>query len=470
MKLSRILAAIGVALTSFGCAQITNLPFNQPTALANAGVTLDPNVSIGVEGRAAVESKDDTVIGLAFSGGGTRAAAFSFGVLQELDKASIRGRRQNVNLLDRVDFVSGVSGGSVTAAYFGLKKRAALSDFRERFLLKDAEESLNTSVNLVNLGRGLSGGVNEDTRFRTWLDANLFDGATFSTLYSKQRPMVWINATDIYNRTPFVFIPLQFSAICSDLAQYPISGAVAASAAVPVAFAPIMLEAYPDKCRYTPPDWVARAQSNPNASPLLRAFANGMQRHSDGTMKYIKLLDGGLVDNYGLSGFTIARESSLTPHGPLTPGEAVRIRRMIFLVVDAGNESKKDWAQKLEGPSGADLISAIADVSVDAASRASYSAFEATMRNWREAVVRWRCGLSATDVVKFGGATRWNCRDLKFFVGRVTFDHLEKDRAQKLKLVPTRLKLPADTVDDVVAAGGEALLRNPAFQAFLQSP
>ena len=66
---------------------------------------------------------------------------------------------------------------------------------------------------------------------------------------------------------------------------------------------------------------------------------------------------------------------------------------MMFLVVDAGNESKKDWAQHLEGPSGADLISAIADVSVDAASRSSYSAFEATMQNWRDTIVRWRCSL-----------------------------------------------------------------------------
>jgi NTE family protein len=470
MSLTRLVAGMAVALTGFGCSTIANAPFNQPTARGDAGIRLDAAAAAGQEGRATAETRDDTIIGLAFSGGGTRAAAFSFGVLQELDKTALKGRAQGQTLVDRVDFVSGVSGGSVTAAYFGLKKRAALGDFRERFLIRNAEESLNTAVNLINLGRGLGGGVNEDARLRNWLDANLFEGATFSALFARHRPTVWINATDIYNRTPFVFIPIQFSAICSDLAKYPISGAVAASAAVPVAFAPILLEPYPSQCRFTPPEWLTRAQNNPNASPLLRAFANGIQRHGDGTMKYIKLLDGGLADNYGLSGFTIMRESSQTPYGPLTPGEAVRLRRVLFLVVDAGNESKKEWAQKLEGPSGADLISAIADVSIDAASRSSYSAFEATTRNWRDTIVRWRCGLPNAEVLKLGGSGAHNCRDLKFLVTRVSFDQLGKERAEKLKAVPTRFQLPTESVDEVIAAGSEALQRNPTYRMFLSSP
>ena len=146
----------------------------------------------------------------------------------------MRGRQ--VPLIDQIDFVSGVSGGAVPAAYFGLKRRAALEDFRERFLIRNAEEELNTAVSLGNISRAVAGGVNEDTRFRAWLDANLFEGATFSALLTERRPRIWINATDIYNGTPFVFGKTAFSAICSDLANYPIASAVAASAAVPVVF------------------------------------------------------------------------------------------------------------------------------------------------------------------------------------------------------------------------------------------
>jgi NTE family protein len=469
MNAFRVSIAAVLSLAFGGCATLGNLPINQPTSDVDAGVVLDPKAEAGMEGRAAEITKDDLLITLAFSGGGTRAAAFSFGVLQGLDRAQVNVRGRKIDLLDQVDFVSGVSGGSVTAAYFGLKKRAALADFRERFLIKDAEEDLNTRVGPITLAQGLGGGVNDDTRFRSWLDANLFEGATFSNLYANRRPTVWLNATDLYNGTPFVFIPIQFSAICSDLSQYPISAAVAASAAVPIAFSPIVLETYPDRCKAKTPDWLLRARNNPNASPLLRAFARGIERQSDGTMKYIKLADGGLVDNYGLSGITIIRESAQTPYGPLTPGEAIRMRRMLFLTVDAGSESKKDWAQKLEGPSGAQLISAITDVSVAAASRSSYSAFDENMRSWQASLIRWRCGLSKAEVTKSLGTRAWNCRDLKVFVGRVSFDQLDTERAEKLALVPTRFKLPTDTVDELISGGGEALVRNPAYRNFLGS-
>jgi NTE family protein len=458
----RLIIAVLVVLALPSCATMDNLPANVATADPNAGLTDQV-----AEGAA---FGDDKVIGLAFSGGGTRAAAFSFGVLKGLSDLNTTDKGRTVSLIDRIDFISGVSGGSVTAAYFGLKKRAALDDFRERFLIKDAEAALNTRVSLVNLARGLGGGVNDDLRLRNWLDANLFDGAKFSALTADSRPLVWINATDIYNRTPFVFSKVLFSLICSDLGAYPVSAAVAASAAVPIAFEPVILETYPDQCKPTAPAWLLKAQSNPKASPLLRAFAQGALRQRDGSMKYIKLLDGGLVDNYGLSGFTIARESAETPHGPLTPGEAVRLRRMMFLIVDAGGQAKRDWAQKLEGPSGAALIAAITDSSLDAAKRLSYSAFEATMENWRSALVRWRCGLMTATVTKLRGPGPWNCRDVQFFIGRIGFDQFDQPLTERLNAVPTTLKLPAETVDELIAAGSEAVTQNQAYRKFLAGP
>jgi NTE family protein len=81
---------------------------------------------------------DDTIVGLAFSGGGTRAAAFSHGVLSALDRETIRTGAGPRPLTEAVDFVAGVSGGSVTAAYFGLKGRDGLAVFRSRFLERNA--------------------------------------------------------------------------------------------------------------------------------------------------------------------------------------------------------------------------------------------------------------------------------------------------------------------------------------------
>jgi NTE family protein len=459
---ARAASALAGAFLAASCS-VHNIPVNEPVTSTNAGLIAaqqEPNVSYA----------DEFLITLAFSGGGTRAAAYAFGVLRGLDRYQIPTAQGPVPFLDRVDFVSGVSGGSITAAYFGLKKRAILNDFRERFLLRQVEqESLSTNVSVGNLVRGLSGGVNDSTNFPRWLSQNLFDGATFSAFRGQQRPRVWINAADIYNRTPFVFGRTAFSVMCSDLNSYPIADAVAASAAVPIAFAPIVIESYAGKCNAQLPDWAVRAIANPNAPPLLKAFAGALQSYHNGSVRYVKLLDGGLVDNFGLSGFTLSRLSASTPYEPLTPQQAVKLRRALFLTVDSGRAAKGDWVQSLEGPRGVDLVAAAADTAIDASVRASYTAFEQTMEEWRQQLVRWRCGLSAAQRRAYGVPARWNCRDLRFFIGRLGFDQLGNDRAAQLSSVKTALQLPQDQVDFVIGAGEETVVNNDLVRRFMNS-
>ena len=130
--LRTIAPAAALAVWLAGCASLgISDPDNQPITgsaeEAFASSRTDPTAG------------DDVLVGLAFSGGGTRAAAFAHGVLQEIDQTTVRTRTGTHSLLDSVGFVSGVSGGSVTAAYYGLKKRAALADFREKFLIRNAE-------------------------------------------------------------------------------------------------------------------------------------------------------------------------------------------------------------------------------------------------------------------------------------------------------------------------------------------
>ncbi len=144
------------------CAQIHNEPINLPL---QGGP--QPAAVIGD----AIDTRyDDTVIALSFSGGGTRAAAFSYGTLTALDQAPLPNRP--VSLLDRVDFVTGVSGGSILAAYYGLKKRKALVDFKQRFLLRNAQENLQMDLSLLNIARGLQGGINDPTAFSTTTCSN----------------------------------------------------------------------------------------------------------------------------------------------------------------------------------------------------------------------------------------------------------------------------------------------------------
>jgi NTE family protein len=187
-------------------------------------------------------------------------------------------------------------------------------------------------------------------------------------------------------------------------------------------------------------------------------------------MSYIKLLDGGLVDNYGLSGFTIARLSASTPYAPLTARQAARIRRVLFLVIDGGKGPSGDWAGTAEGPTAPEIVIAAANTALDSGRRASYTAFDRTMSEWRDALVRWRCALSAEELRKLGASNGSSCRDLKFFVGFVGFDDLGRQRADQLNSIPTRFKMAPQTVELVIGAARDSLRANATFRAFLSYP
>src|SRR5687768_4184941 len=95
----QILSMAAVCAGLLGCATVHNLPVNVP---AIGSVT--DRLNIGFEDPTYL---DDMLVGLAFSGGGTRAAAFSFGVLEEMNRTPVRGA--SGALIDRIDFISGVS-------------------------------------------------------------------------------------------------------------------------------------------------------------------------------------------------------------------------------------------------------------------------------------------------------------------------------------------------------------------------
>ena len=441
------------------CAQVHNDPINQPL-VPGAAPAADLNQGVATY-------YDDTVVALSFSGGGTRAAAFSYGVLTGLDET--RAPNISTSLLDRIDFVTGVSGGSVLAAYYGLKKRKTLPEFKQRFLLRNPEENLQLNLSFLNIAKGLTGGVNDPKQFPRWLDDNLYDHATFKSLMYQRRPLVWINASDVYDRTPFVFGRVLFGALCSDLTNYPISQAVAASAAVPVVFAPVVIQNFQGSCSVPLPDWVKRVRSQPDPSPLLSQFADALDRYHNGQVRYVKLLDGGIVDNYGLAGLTIARLASNTPYGPLEPEEGVKLRRLLFLVVDAGRAPSGNWVQTVQGPTGVDLITATSDTATGSGAVGSYAAFQYTMDDWQESLIKWRCRLSAADRRRFGAPPGFNCHDVKFFVGRISFEQFDAPHAAALNAIETNFHLPPDQIELLISSGREALKNSPVFRSFLGS-
>ncbi|MGL6209959.1 MAG: patatin-like phospholipase family protein [Paracoccaceae bacterium] len=444
-----------------GCAA-WNKPINLPLQGENASLVEVTPESIG---------KGDLYVGLAFSGGGMRASAFAYGMLQELQaQGAITGTKDGI--LDHVRLVSGVSGGSVTAAQFGLYGPRGMDGYRERYLVTNAEKYMaNTVFNPVTLVKGLSGGANGRRTFERYLNEVLFHGATFGDLRARSRIKTWINATDMANNTPFLFSPETFDALCSDLSTMPLSEAVAASAAFPLVFSPVVLESHQGKCDYREPDWLTSARFNPEASAAMRAHARALESYATpGEVKFVKLLDGGITDNFGTTGLAVERARAEAPYAPMTPEEAVRMTRMLFLVANAGVETDFSWTQKVAGPGGVGLGMSIATASMSAATRSGYDAMRGELRRWQEELVEWRCALGPAEVRRLRGSLEgWDCTDVKLFVGQASFEGLPAPMRAELNKVPTRLKLETAQVDLVIEAGRLATRGTPEFNGFLAS-
>lgn len=192
-------------------------------------------------------NSDSLLILASFSGGGTRASTLAFGVLRELAGQQIAWEGKTKRLLDEVDAISALSGGTFTAGYYALNRDQIFHDFEGRFLRKDWESELKSRIlrspsNWIRLWSPYFGRTHIMAEL---LDEALFEGKTYGDLLQRhQRPYLHIHATDMAMLSRFEFSQGQFDWICSDLSALPIARASAASAALPLALSPISYKNY----------------------------------------------------------------------------------------------------------------------------------------------------------------------------------------------------------------------------------
>ena len=216
-------AQSSVLILVAGCA---HYPVNRPLD------RVDPQA--GYRGRNLInpETDQELLLLLTFSGGGTRAAAFSYGVLETLrdTTVSIHGR-QKERLLDEVDWISGVSGGSFTAAYYGLFRDRIFEDFETRFLKKNIQGDLTRAMlfNPVNWGKLFSAYYDRSDLAADYYNQHVFEGKTFGDLLARKEPMIVINATDMVHGTRVSFV--------QDVFDYDLLG-------------PVLLSGCPGLCRF----------------------------------------------------------------------------------------------------------------------------------------------------------------------------------------------------------------------------
>ena len=412
----------------------------------------------------------ETVIGLSFSGGGMRASAFSYGVIEELAAYESQSGGIGTSLIDDVVFVSGVSGGSVPAVYFALHGAKTIPAFRDNFLYKDPQSSFETSISLFSLLSVIGGGLNSKSGFQDWLDENLFHDATFGDLARDNAPILWVNASDVYNDAVFTFDAATFAALCSDLKAFKLSEAVSAASAVPGVFSPIVIESFAGQCDYKEPAWIGRVIESPGGSLVVRNQARTLRRYQNRREnRYLKLYDGGVTDNLGVHGLTTHRERYDSLIAPMSPKRAVNMKDLLFIVVNAGIENKENFLKNIEGPRGIGALAAAVDTLMATATARTRDDFFQAMKIWEDDIIKYRCGLSERQVRELiGDRQGWDCKDVEFHILDLSFDQVtDQSLRAKLKKIPTAYVLPRDQTDLLAKTAGELLRNNPQFKKFL---
>jgi NTE family protein len=205
-------------LLLIGCA---HRPINPPITKA------DPKTGYRYLTRPQYSSGSENMVILAFSGGGTRAAAFSYGVLEFLRDTEIVGPKGNkARLLDFVNVITGISGGSFTALAYGLYGDKLFDDYEQRFLKRDVQgEITSRTINPAYWPSLWSSTWGRSEMAADLYDEILFNGATFGDLDRGKGPLIIPAVTDISTGARLPFTQQAFDALCSDLSAVRLSRA-----------------------------------------------------------------------------------------------------------------------------------------------------------------------------------------------------------------------------------------------------
>jgi len=416
--------------------------------------------------------KDDLVI-LAFSGGGTRAAAFSYGVLEALRNIEVQGPKgQRFRLLDEVNVITGVSGGSFTALAYGLYGDKLFDSYEQRFLKRDVEgELLSRALNPMHWSALWSKTYGRSEMAAQLYDDILFNGATFADLNRGSGPLIIATATDITTGSRLAFLQSTFDVLCSDLNQVPLSRAAAASSAVPLVLSPVTLNNYGGTCNFMMPPWMSYfANDKTSIRPAERALRHlkDLESYEDGVERpYIHLVDGGLADNLGMRGVLEALEvlEALRAAGVKTPLDSAR--RIVVFVVNSLSSPKTDWDRSERPPGDLALLLKATGVPIDHFSFEAIELLKDTMTRWRDmqeirhfpevANSHDPALLRLTDVP-----------NAEIYAIDVSFAELE-DKAEReyLNNLATSFALPSEAVDRLRAAAGTIVLEAPELKRLL---
>ncbi len=414
-------------------------------------------------------NSDSLLVLLTFSGGGTRAAAFSYGVLEKLRDTEIEWEGRRVRLLDEVDIISSVSGGSLTSGYYGMFGDRIFEDYQDRVLYRNLQGSLIKNVfALKNQAKLMSSDYGRGELMAEEFDRTIFDDNTFKDLTARnRRPFLIINATDLSRGCRFAFTQHQFDLLHSNLGPYPLGYAVAASAAVPGLLTPITLENYSAMLTEERPEGDSPSAESQDAQVFEFNFAREHQSYGTPDRPYIHLIDGGVSDNLGLLPVVRMLNQLMEEEGA-DGGNPVK--KIVIITVNAKRSAKTNWDQDPASPSVSKTLKVANSAPMSSFSKAQVEYLKLLLEQFQEKQV------IAEKLERLFGETfvdksleELDMPEAECHFIEVSFVQLKDDEEQaRLRELPTSFFLEREDVDRLRAGAGKILDQSSAFQALLQ--
>jgi len=436
------LAGAGMVLIT--ACSTTPTPTNEPIAV------IDEDSGYRRLNTERIQTMGNTLVLLSLSGGGTRAAALSYGVMEELRDTLVPGEQGEIRLLDELDTISSVSGGSFTAAYYGLFRDRIFEDYEQVFLRQGVQRALVRQLfNPAHWWRSSFSGFDRTEMAVDYYDRKIFNGATFDDMKVQGPPFIEINATDLTTGLRFSFTQERFDALCTDLGSFSVARAVTASSAVPVAFPTVVLKNYADQCEIEHTgEWQLLQEAKKQAdTESQHHLLDGLMSYRDvDSRKYIHLVDGGISDNLGLRSL-IERLESLGDLGWKIMSENPPDNILIILV-NAEVKPESFIEQSADKPSVSTTMGAFTSVQMQRYNQETLDRLQDNIDDFR------------ARAVGSGVQTR-------VYFSEVSFDLVKTAEVNKfLNSMPTSLELEDIQVDRLIGAGRLLLRYEPQFKQY----
>jgi NTE family protein len=375
-------------------------------------------------------------------------------------------------MLDEVDIITSVSGGSFTALAYALDGERLFSDYESRFLKRDVEGALIArAFNPFDWPKLLSSGYGRSELAAAYYDEILFEGATFGDLVGKPTPVAVPSATDLSTGDRFPFMEDNFNLICSDLTKVRLSRTAAASSAVPVVLSPVTFNNYGGHCCFEFPLWIRDALANRDPDfdtrRALQRYQELVELQDSAARPYLHLVDGGVSDNVAMRPIVELLETvDVSRRREMFP--LLRdVRRIAVIVVNAASSPAVDWGRIETAPGIFDQLWQASSVPID---RYSYESIDLL----KDIVSRWRLERRlAIAEARLAGK-----RELDEELRRPTIDLYAIDvsfrdiadpqERRYFENLPTSFVLSPDAVDKLRDIAGRVLRASPAYRRLIQ--